>query len=313
MDTWILYIIKGILRILIAVSAGTALGSIFEARNWLQYISSASKPLLKFGRLPSVCGTAFLTAIFSNSAAAAMLAGARTENKISRREMIASGIINSFPAHFSHLIRVMFFLIPLLGMVAVYYCIIQFFLNLIRTLLVLFFIRFSNKSQRYDYSLIEKKQPLPWKQTFVKTRKRVVKIIKRVLIISIPLYIIVSYLGYIGIFKSIDKIMPGFLQTILSPEIISIVAAKLGGLTASASVALGMMQVSEITVIQVLFAFFVGNLIDIPIRTLRRNLPIALGIYPGKDGFWIVLISSSLRIVFTIITILILGVIILSQ
>jgi hypothetical protein len=297
----------GIIRIVIAVSIGTALASILQYKGWIKYISFIVKPLFKFGRLPSICGSAFLTALFSNQAAAAMLADAKREDKITRKEMIAGGIINSFPAHMSHLTRILLIIIPLLGSIALIYILISFLIDLIRTLIVFLYTRKTAHPDYKDFTYIDaNNECLSWSEIWFKTLKRILRILKRIGFVYVPLYIIVTYISYAGLFRTLNKYIPKAFENVLSPEVFTILVTKIGGLIASASVAMGMLQSNKILPIQVLFALLLGNMLTIPFNSIRRNLPIALGIYPGKDGLWVVLILGTIRFVFTLIVVIIL-------
>ena len=51
---------------------------------------------------------------------------------------------------------------------------------------------------------------------------------------------------------------------------------------------------------QVESALTAANMLTIPFSALRRNLPSALGIFPKRDGIWIVIISQGARFVLNI-------------
>ena len=303
-------IIMGVIRILIAVSIGTAIGSILQYKGWIKYISFLVKPLFKFGRLPSICGTSFLTALVSNIAAAAMLADAYRERKITKKEMISGGILNSFPAHMSHLARTFFIIIPLLGPIALIYILITFFEDLFRTVVVLLYTRKTGNPDFKDFNnAITDSKKLTWNEIFHKTGKRVIRTIKRVACIYTPLFILITYAAHNGLFNILDRYVPELLKNILSPEVFTILISKLGGLTASASVAMGLLEHNQILPIQVVFALMLGNMLTIPFSMLRRNLPTALGIYPGKDGLWVVVILGSMRFILNFIAVVLLALI----
>jgi hypothetical protein len=103
-----------------------------------------------------------------------------------------------------------------------------------------------------------------------------------------------------------EKKIPSKLQTVLSPEIIAIMGSKMGGLVSSATVAARMRHNGNVTTPQILIAFMAANLIAIPFNALRRNLPTALGIFPKKDGLWIVTITQGLRFLFNFVALSIL-------
>jgi hypothetical protein len=305
MDHWIL-IINGILKLFVFVIIGTALGSILEYKGWTNYISFLIKPILRFGKLPSICGTSLITAIFSNSAASAIIAGAKRDGHINRREMIVTGVSGTFPTHISHLTKALFILIPLIGPVAIVYYLLVFVSDLIRTFIVLLYNRIFSNRLDFTVNINTAKENLTWKEIIRKTNRRIIRIVKKLAIIYLPLYIFVSYLAHIGFFKTINYHIPVFLNKILSPEIVSIAVSKIGGLTASATVANTLLVNSKVLPIQVLMALLIGNMITIPFNTLRRSLPATVAIFPGKDGLWIVLITESIRFLLNLITIIIL-------
>jgi hypothetical protein len=307
LEPWLLIGSKGVLRILVAVLIGVTVGTVFEYRNGIKYIYFLSKPLLRFSRLPSICGTAFITAFFSNVAAASMLAGAYSDGKITRRDMIIGAILNSFPAYTIIMVFVMFILIPLIGEVGIIYCSMVIVLDLFRTVLFLIIIRLLYNSQSCSDYMLQQIEPSSWGETLEKTKVRILKIFKRLVFIALPLYLLITYLVHIGIFDFINKHLPSFFTLFLPPEVITIVIAKFAGLTTAATVAMGMVQMSKITTLQVLLAFFAGNIFNIPIRSIKHNLPIALGIYPEKTGLWIILILESSRMLMSIFAVIVLG------
>ena len=304
MDYWIL-IITGILKLFIFVIIGTALGSILEYKGWTNYISFLVKPILRFGKLPSICGTSLLTAIFSNSAASAIIAGAKNDEHITRREMIITGVAGTFPTHISHLTKALFILIPLIGPIALIYYFIILIQDILRTFFVLLYNRkYSSAIYKLDFRC--KKNQIAWKDILIKTNSRIIKIVRKLIIIYLPLYIFVSYLAYSGFFETVNNYIPVFLSKILSPEIVSVALSKLGGLTAAATVGNTLLISSKILPIHILLALLIGNILTIPFNTIRRSLPATIAIFPGKDGFWIVLITETIRFALNLLTVIIL-------
>lgn len=304
MDAWTIRLILYILRLLLVVGLGCYLGAIFEYRNWLKTASWLAKPLIKLGRFPEICGSAFLTAFVSNPAANSMIAGAYQDGKITRREMILSGIANSFPAKLSHSVRIMLPVILALGLPAILYFGLQFTGGLLRTIVILIIGRTKNAAEISEAIAPETKE-LTWKETCKKAWKRTRKVMLRVALVTIPIYILVAYLAKIGFFKAWKNSMPEFLTPYLPPAVMTVIAARLGGLLSASGAAFELMEVGEITPYQIVIAFFMGNVITNPIRTVRRNLPTAMGIF-GKDGLWIVLILQTCRLIFALTVIFLL-------
>ena len=291
--------------ILLAVAIGAFVANVIESRNWTGFISFITKPLLRFSRLPGVCGVSFATAFFSNNAAGSMIATAHAEGKITKKEMFICAITNSFPAKFKHMLRPSVVIIPLLGFTAIAYLAIQLVLEILQVLLVFSFGRRKSADNTNNYEPVKKEIPT-WNETVKKSLKATRKILIRVILVTLPIFIFVAYLGDKGVFRQLEKKIPQDLQTVLSPEIIAIMSSKMGGLVSSATVATKMSHESKVTMLQVLIALMAANIITIPFSALRRNLPTAVGIFPKRDGLWIVGITQGLRFLFNFIALAIL-------
>ena len=267
-----------------------------------------AKPLIKLGRLPDICGTAFLTAFVSNPAANSMIAGACSDKKITRRDMILNGIANSYAAKVSHSMRMSFVIVSAFGgawLAGIAYFAIQFLNGFVRTIMIFFAGRIKHKDEVSTISG-PKVEVLPWYDAVKKAGKRTKRMVIRILLITVPIYLIFSCLAQMGFYKMINNYIPESLAGILSPEIIGVMAARLGGMVSAAGIAGELFQDGTITIIQIVIAFLLGNMITNPIRTFRRNLPIAMGIFPGRDGLWIVLTLQGFRFVMTGIVIVLL-------
>ena len=291
--------------ILFAVAIGAFIANVIESRNWTGFISFITKPLLRFSRLPGLCGVSFTTAFFSNNAAGSMIATAHAEGKITRKEMFICAITNSFPAKFKHMLRPSVVIIPLLGFTAILYLAIQLILELLQVFLVFSFGRRKSVENDKHYEAVKKEIPT-WAATFKKSLKATGKILIRVILITLPIFIFFAYLGDKGVFRKLEKKLPQDLQAVLSPEIIAIMSSKMGGLVSSATVAAKLGHEGKVTTLQILIALMAANIITIPFSALRRNLPTALGIFPKRDGFWIVGITQGLRFLFNFIALAIL-------
>jgi hypothetical protein len=303
----------GILHILIAVGVGCFIGGIVEYRNWTRVVAWGATPFIKLGKLPYVCGTAFITALASNSAASSILSGAYMDKKISKSEMIIGGMINSFPAKYSHLIRMMPIIIFLLGKAGILYCILQLILEILITTSILSVARFRKQESMTHDNINNMDVPIEkrvrsWKETFKQSWSRTHNILKRVAMITIPLYILVSYGVAQGVFKAenFKGYFPQFLSNLITPEVMSITVAKLGGIPPAFAIAGKYLEAHLITVPQLIAGLLIANFFSYPVNTIRRNLPIALGIYPGKVGFFIPFSLLALRLLFNLITILLL-------
>ncbi len=299
--------------ILFAVAIGAFIANIIESRNWTGFATFILKPLMKFSRLPGVCGISFGTAFFSNNAAGSMLASSYADGRITRKEMFIGAITNSFPAKFKHMTRPAIVIIPMLGITAVIYLLLQLVLEVLQVLLVFSFGRRKN-NEKAEYVEEENRKELPgWNESIRYSLKGTGKILIRVILITLPIFILVAYLGDKGVFKKMEKQIPKDMQAVLSPEIIAIMSSKMGGLVSSATIADKMFKEGRVTSLQILIALMAANLITIPFSALRRNLPTAVGIFPRRDGVWIVGMTQGLRFVFNLAALAILIAIQLNQ
>ena len=316
-----LQILKRLGRLILLVGLATFIGSIFELRNWTNFANVLLKPLIAYAKLPQVAGAAMVTAIFSNNAAGGLLAGSFAEGRISRFEMRVSAICNSYVAYVSHSLRVMYPIVGALGIPALYYFGMMFGAGLIITLVAMTISRLrpaaaiSIYDEPYDNpgieSLLEtkvggQKKPGSWPQTLRKSGRRTRKIVIRVVCITIPLYILVSYLNKSGFFEVWKDFVPEVAAPFFPPEVLAIMAARLGGLISAAGVASELLHQGAVSYAHILLALFAGNIITNPIRTMRRNLPSAMGIFPPRDGFFIVMVMQTSRFLFALLFILML-------
>ena len=299
----------------------TFIGGIFEFRSWMKFIAFFTYPFIKLGKFSNVSGASFLTAFISSKAANSLIVSSYKDDKISRREMFLCGACNSCAIQFSHYIRIMFRFIGLSGMVGVYYysfnlgtCLI---LILLFTILNNYLISKKNKSNLEesgsDIKQAEEKiqhKILSWKATFKRSNSRAFKLLLRMLIVSTPLYFLSQYLIVSGILKNLQNYMPKLIAEFITPEVMSVLVARLGGLTSAATVGGALLKDGTISQLEFLFALIIANIITNPIRTVRRNLPNALSIFPKYDGFYLVLMLQTIRFLFAVIAIVILGLII---
>ena len=305
---FLLRISHSMIKFFLLVGIACFLGAVFEYKAWSRFAACLASPLIRLGKLPEVCGVAFVTAIFSNNAANTLVASSYEAGNITRREMIISALCNSYPAMISHSLRILFPLLSAIGMAAVWYYSFTFGTGLLMTFAFLLISRIYNQEEANSDS-VEVAPPraknYSWPEVITKSLKRTGNTLLRLLYITVPIYLTVAFMNKSHLFDFWKNIVPDSVQQWLTPEIMAVLAARLGGLVNAAGVASEFLQKQQITDWQIVLAFMVGNVITNPIRTIRRNLPAAMGIFPGKNGLWIVLILQSLRLAFAVIAIII--------
>ncbi len=240
-----------------------------------------------------------VTSLFSNKAASSLLSATYGEKRISRNALITTGICDSHFAFLSHAIRVLYPVAAAAGATGVIYFGIQFALGFMIIFVVLMIHRFTVSSDfECDQTGEEVKRKIPtWKVTVQRALKRTARILIRLLIVTVPMYLLVLYLGQEGIFETWNALLPAQAAKVITVEMMTISISMMGGLVNCSTLAGEMMRNGEITSLQVILAMLLGSALGNPVRTLRRNLPSAMGIYPPREGFLIVMIMQSARFV----------------
>lgn len=309
----LLKILNSFLKLFFIASSGCFIGTIIEQRNWSKFVAFIVKPIIRFGRLPDICATSFITSFASAHASNNMLVSAYDSKEISRGEMIIAGIANSFPRKLFMTVKLINF-IPIFPVLLVAYLSFQIFVGLSRTILLLFINRiYFNKKRKIlgdkalNKIISDKLKATPsWENSFLTAKKRTMLFMKKMFLITMPIYIIVLYLSKTGVLKKIEKLIPDSLDFILTPEIIDIMLTRFASLIAAIHHSSEMLAASQVTVMQILIALLAGNIITTPFRTVKRNLPIALAIFPKRDGAWIVGLTQGYRMLASLIVIIIL-------
>ena len=307
-------------KMFLLVGIASFIGAIIEYRAWTRFIAFIALPIIKFGRLPSISAVSFITALFSQNAANTLISNSCQEGNMSHRQMFISALCNSFPAMVSHSLRILFPLLSLIGMAGVWYYSFTFGVGAAMTALFLLISRvLTSREEKHN------KQPEPeneiedstaastidkriadrysWNEVVKKSFKRTYRTLLRLLYITVPIYLLVIYMAKNHMFDFWNKIIPDSMQQILTPEIMTVFSARIGGLLNAAGIASEFLHQNKIETWQIVVAFMIGNIITNPIRTVRRNLPMTMGIFPKTDGLLIVLILQSLRMITTLIAI----------
>ena len=274
-------------RLFALVGLGAMLGSIIEGRRWYRVLAKSLGRLTRAARLPDIVGYAMPAALASSAAADSMLVASHNRGEISASALIAGGMLNSFLAHFSHSMRVAYPVIAAIGLPGLLYFVIQFSGGAIIIACVLFWNRFTHRnlpeSSAKGKEFDEGTSPvLPWKEILRQGLLRVMSLLFRLACISIPLILAMEWVIRSGVLDFWDRLVPAAISRHFPEELLTITAAQMGGLISSATVSASLMAQGLITGPQVLLAMLISSAVGNPVRTLRRNLPTALGIFPPR-------------------------------
>lgn len=268
--------------------------------------------LARWAHLPEIISLSIPTALYSNAAANGMLVSSHAEGKITHSNLIAGGMMNSYLSFVSHSLRVAYPVIGAVGLPAICYFGWQMGFGFLFIAGVLFLHRRKSPPAVPEAAASGEApaagRPSPeWRKFLRQTCLRVLALVFRMLCLTVPLMIGVEWLMKNGLFSWWEEHVPDWVNRIFPAELMSIVAAQMGGLVQAAGVAANLRSHGMVTSSQILLAMLVASAIGNPIRALRRNLPSAMGIFPTRDALTIVLVMQLSRMIGAILLIALTG------
>ena len=289
--------LKSVAEILAELCLACFAASVLEHRAWLRFVTAAAAPLIKLGRLPAPCAAAFSASFVSGSAAGLMLAESRRAGLITRAQMIFCAVCCASPASLTFSLTAMFPVIAAAGMAGAIYYMVTHGIAAVITVSFLLLLRKTSPGAAFCPRHEGRREPERWKDTFIHAWSRTRLLMTRVALVTVPLFLLTAYAVSAGVFSAWRGAVPSCLGNWLSPEALSILGARMGGMIAASGVTSEVMASGKISVVQVVFALLLGNVISNPIRTMRRSLPVALSVYPGSDGAAIALSVLGSRLI----------------
>jgi hypothetical protein len=285
-----------LLRLTLAVGVGLLLGIIIENAGLAGRIGRLFAPLLRFGHLKEPSALAFTTAFFSAVSASTILMNAYQDQTISRRELVISALILTFPAFFAHLPSMFFIITPFVGILGLYYLLILLAADMLRTAGFLLAARLSLPSYR-PTPVQTAQERLAWPQIWQDTKKKFLSRLYNILVITIPIFVLVFLAQEGGAFEWLRGHLTGSLKGIRLPvEAFSILAFSLAAETTGGFAAAGAFLTSQaLSPGVVLFTLVLGTILSSPMRAVRHQLPHYLGIYTPALGLKLMVLSQVFR------------------
>ena len=293
-------------RLFAIVGIAAFLGGLMEARRWHMALARVMGKLARMARLPEIVGLAMPTALCSNAAANSILVSSHADGHIRTSALIAGGMANSYLAYVSHSIRVMYPVLGAIGLPGALYFAAQFSGGFMVILGVLLWNRwYVSGHGDTPVSGIPPvdEAPLGWPSAVGKAAVRSLTLLFRMVCITVPLMLCIEWLLKNGAFNFWEQYVPDQVNRFFPAELVSVVAAQMGGLVQSSAVAANLRAEGLIDNAQILLAMLVGSAVGNPFRTLRRNLPSALGIFPVPVAFAIVIGMQLSRFVVALVAI----------
>ncbi len=291
-----------LIRLIFFISLGLLIGNLIESLNWTHAVARLTTPLIRLGRLSDTAGASFTMAFFSGVTANTMLAEAYDQKRISKQELIFANLFNSLPTYFLHLPTLFFLAAPLIKGTAFVYVGLTLFAAFLRTLLIIVLGRaiLVTKSGNCISCKLEEEKVSDWRVAVNKAWLRFRMRIRKILVFTMPIYVLIFILSRFGAFARMEEAMAQHLSFLawLHPQTISIVALQLSAdLSIGLAAAGALLDEGSLSSRDVVLALLVGNIVSSPMRAIRHQLPFYSGIFRPALATELILYNQSFRMV----------------
>jgi len=276
-----------LLRLVFFISLGLMIGNLIESLNWTHGVARLATPLVRIAHLSDITGASFSMAFFSAVTANTMLSEAYEQQKITKQELIFSNLFNSLPTYFLHLPTLFFLAVPLIKGVAFVYVGLTLFAAFLRTVCILIVGRIvlPGDKEHCVTCRLEENRVGSLSQAFQKAWLRFLKRIKRILLITVPIYTAVFILNRFGMFNLLEEWLARHVKLLawLHPESLGVIALQLTAeISAGLAAAGALLDNGSLEVRQVVLALLVGNVVSSPMRAVRHQFPFYAGVFQPK-------------------------------
>lgn len=287
-------------KLMVFISIGLFIGNLIEALHWTRHVAKIARPLARLGRLGDISAASFAIAFVSGVTANTMLAEAYAQGHMSRRELILSNLFNSLPAYFLHLPTMVFITVPILKSAAYIYLSITIGAALLRTLSILFVGRVVLPGPVQDQDPGPPTlQKIDFSQVLQKTWRRFTRRIKKIMLITAPIYVLVHVLHKTGAFTAAEQFLSTSMTGLfwLNPQTMGIVIFQLiAEFSAGMAAAGALLEAGTLPVRDVVLALVAGNVLSSPMRAFRHQFPYYAGIYKPGMAMRLIIYNQAFRI-----------------
>ncbi len=289
-----------LIRLICYISLGLLLANFIEALNWTKKLALLARPLVKVGNMSDIAGASFSMAVFSGVSANTLLAEAYDKQKISKKELVLANLFNSLPTYFVHLPTMFFITFPLIKGAAIIYVGLTLLAALLRTFSIVACSRFLLSPHDPSSTPSPKESAsINWRSAFEKSWLRFKKRIRKIMIFTVPIYIVIFIMHRIGYFRELEQIVASYLSFMpwLSPQAMGIIALQMATeLTGGVAAAGALLQEGVMTHREVIIALLVGNVLSSPLRAIRHQFPYYAGIFKPAIALELIVCSQAFRI-----------------
>jgi len=289
-------------RLVAAISVGLLAGNLIEALNWTRGMARLAAPLTSAARLKDISGASFSMAFFSGITANTMLAEAYDQGRLSNRELVLTNLFNSLPTYFAHLPTMFFITVPFIGSAAWVYVGLTFAAAILRTAFIVLLGRLvlPPLAPGCIPCRLDEHKTAGWREAWAKSWQRFTRRIRKVLLVTLPIYLLFDAAHRFGLFSTLERLMADHVSFLswLPPQALSIVvfhvAAEFSAGLASAG---ALLNAGSLTPEQVIMALLVGNLLSTPMRAFRHQFPYYAGIFTPRLAVTLIVHNQVLRVV----------------
>ncbi len=270
---------------------------LFMQMGLMKHLKPLGSPLTRLAHLPSESAVSFLSAIGSMIAAHTMAAGFHADQRLTDRELILTGILNTVPFHFKETLTFQLpVVLPLLGLRLCLVYIAAFWLTgFIKIGFVILAGRFFIKQPRKAHDAFDRFEcdpqnpecvPRPWKQLVSDTWNTRKKMFFRMMATLAAVTLAIQLLTNFGMLKWFERIIvPMTTLFDLPPGVVGPISAYVFSPTVGITYMSNLLTQETVTPFQAIVALLAGSLLMIPITRLRRTLPRYTAIYGIRHGF----------------------------
>jgi len=276
---------------------GVLLASLALELGLFQRIFPLFRPVLRRAGFSSESGVAFLVAFGSPPTATAMLAGFFQEGKISPRETMLATVGTWFPQTvYESIVYLAPAAMPFLGTVGLAYMGL-FLANGLLVSGVIFaaaaFLLSDNGTEPAPVAAGESK---PWREVLVRCVKLTCFVLKRMVLLALPISIVALLLVNSGVFNNLTDSLGGL---VLPSEAITAIPVCLANPVAAYAMLGDLLHRELLNPRQTLLTLLLANLFTSLRYILAHRLPYYMGIFGVRMGLKITTVGALLRLGWT--------------
>jgi hypothetical protein len=286
-------------RLICYLTIGLSIGLFVESMGWSAKLAAIARPVTRFGRMKKESATAFVMAFVSGIVANTTLMGYLQEGKLTKRELILSYIMNNgLPIFLVHLPSTFFIVVSIAGDAGLNYLLITFLAACLRTVAAASYSRFTTSPTAYvrqESHLFETTSEISSRTPLL---KKLMDRLFRIILYTIPIYVIVFLINQWGVFKILRKAAAGALSADFFPvqEASMVIFTLAAEFSSGFAAAAALMDGGALTVKQASIALVLGTIAAAPVRAIRHQLPTHTGIFSLGLGVELLVLSQVLRI-----------------